>query len=101
MTVSTVKLVYKSIIMALGDLESVYYFLYCLCAILAIWKTHFVLFLLGDIIYRNEPMLNTVKALWRARNEVAATFLLYNIGVYIFALFGYKFFHKDFDGFCD
>ena len=78
-----------------------YYFAYCVCAILAIWKTHFVLVLLFDIVYRNEGMLNVVKALWRARYEVFATFLLYNIGVYIFALFGYKFFHEDFDGFCD
>ncbi|XP_019760467.2 inositol 1,4,5-trisphosphate receptor [Dendroctonus ponderosae] len=81
----------------LTDAELVYHLTYLVfCMLGLVMHPFFYSFLLFDVVYREETLLNVIRSVTRNGRSIILTAVLALILVYMFSIIGYMFFRDDF-----
>ena len=78
-----------------------YYMLYTGCAILGMFNSVFIAFLLLDVFLRFPLILHVFKSIWRPKKQILMTIVLFFIFQYFFTIIAFYFLYDTFDGWCD
>ena len=91
----------KIVFTLLKNPEIIYYIAYGVLAIIGtVVHPFFFAFHLTEILLRYPTLRNVIKSVYIPRLALGLTFVLYLILEYFFVIFGYLFFHEDFNGNC-
>lgn len=86
----------KRLTYSLSDLEGIYYIVYVLLTIVALWNPFFYAVLLLDIVRRSDDLVNILRSITENYKQLLLTLLLGVIIVFLFAVSGFLWFGEYF-----
>ena len=78
-----------------------YYMLYTGCAILGMFNSVFIAFLFLDVFLRFPLILHVFKSIWRPKQQILMTIVLFFIFQYYFTIIAFYIFYDSFDNWCE
>lgn len=78
-----------------------YYIIYTACAILGMFNSIFIAFLMLDVFLRYPLILHVFKSIWRPKKQILMTIVLFFIFQYFFTIIAFYYFSQSFNGWCE